>query len=178
MGSQAQDTEQHLLERIQRLEAAEEARQRVTQTDVIPSVKTDVIQAAAKTDVVRPPAAGPDATRTDLTTQSMSVWARDPYVAQLEERVRYLEGHDRAYRARRTYFLLSAMCFAGAVGAAAVVAIKVRHFVSSEDLFSSPRNLPTALKHYFNAIVIAFALDVLSIAFLIFGLFSRPPRPR
>jgi hypothetical protein len=161
MGSQAQDTEE-LLERIQRLEEAEAARQRVTSTAII-----------------RAPAKGSDTTtRTDLSARPVQMTGEDTYVLQLEERVRYLEGLHRAYRARRIYFLLSAMCFAAAVGAAAVVAFKVRHFVGSKDLLASPRNLPTALKHYFNAIVVAFALDVMSIAFLIFGLFSRPPRPR
>ena len=160
MGSQAQDTEE-LLERIQRLEEAEAARQRVTSTAVI-----------------RASSNGSDATRTDLAARPVYMTGQDQYVVQLEERVRYLEGLHSAYRARRIDFLLSAMCLAAAVGAAAVVAFKVRHFVSSKDLFTSPRNMPTALKHYFNAIVVAFALDVLSIAFLIFGLFSRPPRPR
>jgi hypothetical protein len=160
MGSQAQDTEE-LLERIQRLEEAEAARQRVTSTAVI-----------------RAPSSGSDTTRTDLSARRVSTTDNDQYVVQLEERVRYLEELHRAYRARRIYFLLSAMCFAAAVGAATVVSFKVRHFVGSKDLFTSPRNMPTALKHYFNAIVVAFALDVMSIAFLIFGLFSRPPRPR
>ena len=160
MGSQAQDTEE-LLERIQRLEEAEAARQSVTSTAVI-----------------RAPAGGSDTTRTDLAARPVYMTDHDQYVVQLEERVRYLEELHRAYRARRIYFLLSAMCFAAAVGAATVVAFKVRHFVGSKDLFASPRNMPAALKHYFNAIVVAFALDVMSIAFLIFGLFSRPPRPR
>lgn len=147
MGTQQQDGEQ-LLERIRQLEVSGVGRDAPNRADVQYS---------------------------NLRADTVNTSGRDMYIVQLEERVRLLEGLDKAHRTRRRFFWLSALCFIAAMAVGLFAGTQITHLVSDS---ASETTALQAFKRYITIILIAGGLETASIAFLILGLFARPPRVR
>lgn len=132
MGSD-QDTEQ-LLERIRRLEAAEAARERSAPTEVIKGAPAADIGGSHQTDIKH----------SDFSAQTVNTSGRDMYVVQLEERVRFLEGLDRAHRTRRFFFWLSALAFIACLIVVVYSFQLIRDFADTQDTGEGFRRYATA----------------------------------
>jgi hypothetical protein len=116
-----------------------------------------------------------DIRHSNFTAETVNTSGRDMYVIQLEEQVRFLEGLDRAHKMRRTYFWLSALCFIAAMAVGLFAGSQISHLVSSTATEASALD---AFRRYITIILVAGGLETASIAFLILGLLSRPPRTR
>jgi hypothetical protein len=112
--------------------------------------------------------------------EDVNVAGRDMYmyVTQLQERVRFLEGLDRAHRTRRFFFALSALALIVALVSATYVFLRINDLVWSaqpgnEEAFADVFNETTS-----RAVAVGAIAQVLAFAFFIMGLFSRSPRYR
>lgn len=144
----AQDYQvEELLERIRRLESSDAARH----------------EAPSRADIQH----------SNFRADSVNTAGRDMYVVQLEERVKFLEGIDRAHRARRVFFWLSGLCFVAAMAMAVFTISRVSNMISDNETQTTALH---AFKQYITFIAIAAGIEVASIAFLILGLLARPPR--
>ena len=157
----AQDYQvEELLERIRRLESSDAARRQAMPTEVIQAPRREAPNRA-------------DIQHSNFRADSVNTAGRDMYVVQLEERVRFLEGLDKAHRTRRVFFWLSGLCFIAAMAMAVFTISRVSNMVSDT---ATQTTALQAFKQYVTFIAIAAGIEVASIAFLILGLLARPPR--
>ena len=157
----ADQSTEELLDRVRRLEAALASRAPESpQVGGVPGSEAYVNQAG-------------------ISAESVQTAGRDMYVVQLEERIRFLEGMDRAHRTRRVFFMLSGLALIVGLASATYVGIQINDLVTSvgrgnNDDWQDVFNDTTTQR----AGAVAAVCQFLFIAFFIMGLFSRPPRYR
>ena len=156
----ADQSTEELLDRVRRLEAALASRAPESpQVGGVPGSEAYVNQAG-------------------ISAESVQTAGRDMYVVQLEERIRFLEGMDRAHRTRRVFFVLSGLALIVGLASATYVGVQINDLVWSaggnEKTYEAVFNDTTTQR----AGAVAAVCQFLFIAFFIMGLFSRPPRYR
>jgi hypothetical protein len=152
------ESTEELLGRVRRLEAA--LASRPLDPSQAPSSEAHVNQAG-------------------ISAGTVNTSGRDMYVVQLEERIRFLEGMDRAHRTRRVFFMLSGLALIVGLASASYVGVQISDLVFSAGS-ASDKDFEAAFsdKTTQRAAAVAGVCQFLFIAFLIMGLFSRPPRYR